>query len=45
MPSSSMVFDGIQAIVAFSADVWPKKNLLNIHLEGILLTCIFFIAA
>ncbi|RCV42665.1 hypothetical protein SETIT_9G233700v2 [Setaria italica] len=33
VPSSSMVFDGIQAIVAFSADVWPKKNLLNMHLD------------
>jgi len=39
VPSSSMVFDKIQSIVAFSAAVWPKKNLLNIHLDGIFLAC------
>ncbi|PVH31778.1 hypothetical protein PAHAL_9G230700 [Panicum hallii] len=33
VPSSSMVFDKIQSIVAVSAAVWPKKNLLNIHLD------------
>ncbi|KAG2548684.1 hypothetical protein PVAP13_9KG211085 [Panicum virgatum] len=33
VPSSSMVFDKIQSIVAFSAAVWPKKNILNIHLD------------
>jgi len=39
VPSSSMVFDKIQSIVAFSAAVWPKKNILNIHLDGIFLAC------
>ncbi|CAL4925261.1 unnamed protein product [Urochloa decumbens] len=33
VPPSSIVFDKIQAIVAFSAAVWPKDNLLNIHLD------------
>lgn len=42
MPSSRMVFDEIQAIVAFSAAVWPKKNLFNIPLDGIPLACILF---
>lgn len=42
VPSSRMVFDEIQAIVAFSAAVWPKKNLFNIPLDGIPLACILF---
>lgn len=40
MPSSRIVFDEIQAIMAFSVAVWQKKNLLDIPLDGISLACI-----
>ncbi|KAJ1295332.1 hypothetical protein BS78_01G216000 [Paspalum vaginatum] len=33
LPSCSEIFYKIQEILAFSADVWPRKNLLNIHLD------------
>ncbi|KAF8672677.1 hypothetical protein HU200_049372 [Digitaria exilis] len=33
VPSSRIVFDEIQAIMAFSVAVWQKKNLLNIPLD------------
>lgn len=34
VPSSGRIFYKIQEILAFSAVVWPRKNLLKEHLGG-----------
>jgi len=41
LPSSSEIFDKIQELFSFTADVWPRKNLLNIELDGIFFVHVF----
>jgi hypothetical protein len=41
LPSSSEIFDKMQELLSFTTDVWPRKNLLNIELDGIFFEHVF----